>query len=226
VREVWYHSTVTGSWRHALVYPPPDYNTQTKIRYPVIYLQHGAGKDETGWIRQGKANFILDNLIARGNTKPMIIVMANGSMRGMQTFQVRFNHLDLFSYIGGFSGAAYVFTAENEKLDTKTAHNGAMSDPAMFANRVHLLGTGVGRTNEPDRMKSGLEKLHTSLDEGEIRHVFYESPDTSHEWQTWRRDLKVFAPRLSRLGANRSRKRARGTQEYANFQLWWFEYCD
>jgi enterochelin esterase family protein len=69
---------VNGSWRHALVYLPPDYNTQTKIRYPVIYLQHGAGKDETGWIRQNKANFILDNLRARGNTKSMIIVMANG----------------------------------------------------------------------------------------------------------------------------------------------------
>src|SRR5580700_2759106 len=78
VREVWYHSSVTGTWRHAIVYLPPDYDTQTKTRYPVLYLQHGGGEDETGWIRQGHANFILDNLIATGTTKPMIVVMANG----------------------------------------------------------------------------------------------------------------------------------------------------
>jgi enterochelin esterase family protein len=78
VREIWYHSSVTGTWRHAFVYLPPDYDAQTKTRYPVLYLQHGGGEDESGWIRQGKANFILDNLIAGGSAKPMIIVMANG----------------------------------------------------------------------------------------------------------------------------------------------------
>lgn len=257
VRQVWYHSSVTGTWRDAFVYLPPDYDT-SKSRYPVLYLQHGGGEDETGWIRQGKANFILDNLIASGNTKPMIIVMANGyatragyvvpdltgkpfgspefmkvmqermgafeddmtkalipyidknfrtltdrdhramaglSMGGMQTFQVTFNHLDLFSYIGGFSGAANPFMMGNSKFDTKTAFNGAMADPAAFAKRVHLLWIGVG-TNEPERMKSGLESLHNTLDEAKIQHVFYESPGTDHEWQTWRRDLKDFAPRL------------------------------
>ena len=64
---------------------------------------------------------------------------------------------------------------------------------------MHLLWVGVG-TNEPDRMKSGLESLHNSLDEGKIQHVFYESPSTDHEWQTWRRDLKDFAPRLFQAG--------------------------
>ena len=77
VRQIWYHSNVTGTWRDAFVYLPPDYDA-SKVRYPVLYLQHGGGEDETGWIRQGKANFILDNLIAGGNTKPMIVVMANG----------------------------------------------------------------------------------------------------------------------------------------------------
>jgi hypothetical protein len=142
VREIWYSSKVTGIWRHALVYTPPGYDTQTKMRYPVLYLQHGGGEDETGWIRQGRANFILDNLIASGSTKPMIIVMAYG-----------------------------------------------------FAKRVHLLWLGVG-TDEPAMMKTGLERLNTSLDEAKVKHVFYESPGTSHEWQTWRRDLKEFAPRL------------------------------
>ena len=258
VREVWYNSKVTGSWRHALVYTPPGYDTHPKERYPVLYLQHGAGEDETGWIRQGHANFILDNLIASGTAKPMLLVMAYGyarragqtapdltgkpfgspvmmkamremasafedditqalipfidstfrtipdrdhramaglSMGGMQTFQVTFDHLDLFSYIGGFSGAAGPMIFGNQKLDTKTAYNGAMADPAAFAKRVHLLWIGVG-TKEPERMRTGLQSLHTSLQDANIQHVFYESPGTDHEWQTWRRDLKDFAPRL------------------------------
>ncbi len=70
-----------------------------------------------------------------------------------------------------------------------------MADPAAFAKRVHLLWIGVGST-EPERMKQGIEKLHTSLEEAKIQHVFYESPGTDHEWQTWRRDLHDFAPRL------------------------------
>jgi enterochelin esterase family protein len=256
VREVWYHSAVTGTWRHAQVYTPPAYDAQTRVRYPVLYLQHGGGEDETGWIRQGNANFILDNLIASGASKPMIIVMANGyarragqtppdltgkpfgspemmramretaaafeddmtkalipyidahfrtltdrdhramaglSMGGMQTFQVTFDHLDLFSYIGGFSGAAG--SVGNEKFDPKTSLNGALADPAAFAKRVHLLWLGVG-TDEPANMHAGIERLHTSLTDANIKHVFYESPGTAHEWQTWRRDLKDFAPRL------------------------------
>ncbi len=258
VREVWYHSPVTGTWRRAFVYTPPGYDTRPKERYPVLYLQHGGGEDETGWVRQGKANFILDNLIASRKAKPMIIVMANGyarragqpapdlagkpfgspemrkamqdmmsafeddmaqvlipfidstfrtipdrdhramaglSMGGMQTFHVTFDHLDLFSYIGGFSGALNVFGMGNNRLDMKTAFNGAMADPAAFSKRVHLLWIGVG-TDEPERMKQSIEQLHTSLDEAKIKHVFYESPGTNHEWQTWRRDLNDFAPRL------------------------------
>jgi enterochelin esterase-like enzyme len=258
VREVWYNSKVTGTWRHALVYLPPDYDTQTKARYPVLYLQHGGGEDETGWIRQANANFILDNLIAAKSCKPMIVVMAYGyarragqtppdltgkpfgspemmkamqdmsatfeddvtqalipfidstfrtlsdrdhramaglSMGGMQTFQVTLDHLDLFSYIGGFSGAGGMLLFSDRKLDPKTDFNGVFADPAAFGKKVHLLWMGVG-TNEPERMRAGLLRLHTSLDDAKIQHIFYESPGTDHEWQTWRRDLKDFAPRL------------------------------
>jgi enterochelin esterase-like enzyme len=258
VREVWYHSKVTGTWRHALVYLPPNYDAQSKVRYPVLYLQHGGGEDETGWIRQGRANFILDNLIAAGKCKPMIVVMAYGyarragqtppdltgipagsaerlramqsmtaafeddvtqalipfvdktfrtipdrnhramaglSMGGMQTFQITLNHLDLFSYIGGFSGAGGMLMLGERKLDPKTDYNGAFADPTAFAKKVRLLWLGVG-TEEPERMRAGIQRLHTSLLEAKIQHVFYESPGTDHEWQTWRRDLRDFASRL------------------------------
>ncbi len=258
VREVWYKSKVTGTWRHALVYLPPDYDTHTNMRYPALYLQHGGGEDETGWIRQGRANFILDNLIAEKSCKPMIIIMAYGyarragqappdltgkpfgspemmkamqdmaaafeddvtqvlipyidsnfrtlsdrdhramaglSMGGMQTFQITLNHLDLFSYIGGFSGAGGMLVLGDRKLDPKTDYNGVFADPAGFAKKVHLLWLGVG-TKEPERMRAGILRLHTSLQDANIQHIFYESPETDHEWQTWRRDLKEFAPRL------------------------------
>jgi enterochelin esterase-like enzyme len=78
VRSRWYRSKVTGQTRHILVYTPPGYDTDLKKRYPVLYLQHGGGEDETGWTRQGYANFILDNLIAAGKAKPMIVVMEKG----------------------------------------------------------------------------------------------------------------------------------------------------
>src|SRR5262249_56852516 len=78
VRSRWYRSGVTGQTRHVLVYTPPGYDTDPQKRYPVLYLQHGAGEDETGWTRQGHVNFILDNLIAAGKARPMIIVMEKG----------------------------------------------------------------------------------------------------------------------------------------------------
>jgi enterochelin esterase-like enzyme len=95
-----------------------------------------------------------------------------------------------------------------EKVDMKAAFNGAMADPTAFAKRVHLLWVGVG-TNEPEQMKRGIENLHTSLDDAKIQHVFYESPGTSHEWQTWRRDLEDFAPRLFQQGGQQSASAAR-----------------
>jgi enterochelin esterase-like enzyme len=73
-----YLSKITGQWRRCFVYTPPDYDASTKARYPVLYLQHGSGEDETGWTFQGRANIILDNLIAAKKAVPMIIVMDNG----------------------------------------------------------------------------------------------------------------------------------------------------
>ncbi len=257
VREIWYNSKVTGSWRHALVYLPPSYEAQTKQRFPVLYLQHGGGEDETGWIRQGRANFILDNLLAEGKCKPMIIVMAYGyarragqaapavtgpptspdraramqemfsafeedmtqalipfvdktyrtipnrenramaglSMGGMQTFQITLKHLDTFAYIGGFSGAGGGMGGG--PVDLKTAFGGAMSDATTFNKKVRLVWVGIG-TKEPERMYQGVNNFHKTLDGGGIKHIYYESPGTDHEWQTWRRSLNDFAPRLFR----------------------------
>jgi enterochelin esterase-like enzyme len=78
VRAKWYYSKITNAWRRCFIYTPPDYDKDTGARFPVLYLQHGAGEDETAWSRQGRMNFILDNLIAEGKARPMIVVMDNG----------------------------------------------------------------------------------------------------------------------------------------------------
>ena len=253
---------MTGTWRRVFIYTPPGYDNAVKTHYPVLYLQHGGGEDETGWIRQGHANFILDNLIAAGKSKPMLIVMSYGyakragapepnlggapfgsaaalkamqqmtsafdeemvsviipmidsayrtipdrdhramaglSMGGMQTFAITLNHLDKFSYIGGFSGAGTGFVFGNNSFDQKTAFNGVFADPAAFNKKVHLLWLGVG-TAEPERMHTGIVAFHEALVKAGIDVKFYESPGTAHEWQTWRRDLNLFAPLLFQQG--------------------------
>jgi len=78
VSENIYFSKLTNSFRRCFVYTPANYNENTKTRYPVLYLQHGSFEDETGWAVQGKANLILDNLIASKKATPMIVVMDNG----------------------------------------------------------------------------------------------------------------------------------------------------
>lgn len=78
VSETLYFSNLTNAWRRCFVYTPAEYTTNISKRYPVLYLQHGSFEDETGWPVQGKANLILDNLIAEKKALPMIIVMDNG----------------------------------------------------------------------------------------------------------------------------------------------------
>ena len=257
VAEVYYPASTFKSPRRMHVYTPPGYGKDGNA-YPVLYLLHGGGDSDDSWWTVGRAGFILDNLIAAGNCKPMIVVMAYGyarsagyaapdltgkpfgspemmkamqdmakafeddvtqalipfvdatyrtiadrdhramaglSMGGMQTFQITLNHLDLFSYIGGFSGAGGLQMISGQAPDWKSAYNGVFADPAVFAKKVHLLWLGVG-TVEPERMRDGIRKFHTALTEAGIQHIYWESPGTDHEWQTWRRDLKDFAPRL------------------------------
>jgi enterochelin esterase-like enzyme len=216
------------------VYTPPGYDKGTD-KYPVLYLQHGAGEDERGWTNQGRANFILDNLIAAKKARPMIVVMDNGyatkagedavprdfggfeavlieelipkidatyrtladrehralaglSMGGRQALQFGLNHLDLFASVGAFSAPAF------GKFDVKTSYNGAFADAAAFNNKARLLWLGAGSAEES--FVAGMMAMHKALDAAGVEHVMFESPGTSHEWQTWRRCLHDFAPRL------------------------------
>ncbi len=78
VEQILFPSKSTKTDRRAFVYTPPNYNKDQNTRYPVLYLQHGWGEDETAWSNQGHANLIMDNLIAAGKIKPFIIVMTYG----------------------------------------------------------------------------------------------------------------------------------------------------
>ncbi|MCI6493294.1 MAG: alpha/beta hydrolase-fold protein [Bacteroidales bacterium] len=80
VSKVWYDSAVAGFDRRLSVYTPAGYNPCGKTRYPVLYVLHGIGGDEDAWLEQGRAAQILDNLIASGQAKPMIVVFTNGNI--------------------------------------------------------------------------------------------------------------------------------------------------
>ena len=269
IREHGYYSKITEAWRRCFVYLPPGYDNAPKMRYPVLYLQHGGGEDERGWLIQGRVNHVMDNLLAEGKAKPMIIVMDRGyalkpgepmprppvmntpsspltggsgapaaappppprmpasttfeevvtqelipeidktyrtltdrdsramaglSMGGAQTFQITMKHLDKFSYIGGFSGAGGMMGGP---FDAKTAYNGALADAAAFNKKVKLVWLGIG-TAEPERMYKSVKNFHDALEQAGIKHTYWESPGTAHEWQTWRRSLNLFAPLLFR----------------------------
>jgi enterochelin esterase-like enzyme len=261
VHSRWYSSKVTGKWRPSYVYTPPGYDTSIKNRYPVLYLMHGWGENEMGWSIQGRMNFIMDNLIAAGKAKPMIVVMDNIvalkpgeppfqmpgrrgpaqpgaarggqaaeparrggfpsdygatftemmitdlipmvertyrvlsgrenramaglSMGGMHTFQTTLHNLDKFAYIGGFSPGLPEATIAR-----------IYDDVAGFNKQVKVLFIGTGtveRDNNPNILR-----LHEAFNKAGIKHVYYESPGTAHEWLTWRRDLYEFAPLLFR----------------------------
>lgn len=80
VRMKRYYSSVFNSWRRFYVYTPPGYDGNLNEKYPVLYLLHGGGEDERGWSTQGKTDLILDNLIADGKAKPMVVVMMDGNV--------------------------------------------------------------------------------------------------------------------------------------------------
>lgn len=79
IRSRSYFSKTLGAWRNINIYTPPGYDKNTKTSYPVLYIQHGGGEDERGWVIQGKTSNILDNLIAAGKAVPMIVVIPDGN---------------------------------------------------------------------------------------------------------------------------------------------------
>jgi enterochelin esterase family protein len=225
VRIFWYKSAVTGTWRRAYVYTPPDYDSAPSRRYPVLYLQHGAGEDERGWSTQGRMNFIVDNLIAAGKARPLIVVMDQGYAENMKNFADVFLK-DLIPAVdakyrtksdranramAGLSmGGGQTFQIALTNLD-KFSHIGSFS--GAIKGGIDPKSSYGGVFNDPKLFNQKVALLYLHAGSGETFHktakaahegltkaginsVFVESQGTSHEWHTWRRALHDFVPRL------------------------------
>ena len=272
INEVYYYSTVTESMRHCYIYFPAAYRENPDKKFPVLYLQHGMGENETGWSAQGKTGIIMDNLIAEGKAVPFVIVMDNGlnvrpanmpegqpafgmgprpqggqpgqgrpqgqftpgqgrpqggtpgqgaprrprggfggfggfnafqdvllkdiipmveknyrviadtehramaglSMGGMQTRSITMANPTTFAYVGMFSGGSFRVEDLKDATDFKKT------------NKVLFMSCG-GKEN------MGVDKAAEDLKALGINAHSYISPETAHEWQTWRRSLYQFA---------------------------------
>ena len=236
VQQILFPSKSTNTSRRAFVYTPPDYDKDQTKRYPVLYLQHGWGEDETAWSNQGHANLIMDNLIAEGKIKPFLIVMTYGmtneikfgglrnfdikpfqtvlvdelipyidenfrtlsdqlhramaglSMGGMETKTITLANLDKFSHIGLFSGGTF-------SLDD-------VNNTPGFVEKVKLVFVSFG-SRELNSGRRGFfggdpQANAEALKQAGINSVFYVSPNTAHEFLSWRRSLREFAPLLFR----------------------------
>ncbi len=120
--------------------------------------------------------------------------MAGLSMGGGQTKQITLANLDKFSGIGLFSGGSIA------------ANDPALADPSAFKEKVRVLFVSYGSKENTAAAKAN----HEALEKLGIKNTYYESPNTAHEWQTWRRSLYQFAPSCSRI------RRAPGPRRSAN----------
>lgn len=244
LRENQYFSKTSNSVRRVYIYTPPGYDNNSE-KYPVLYLQHGMGENETGWGNQGHANLIMDNLIAEGKATPFIIVMENSavdlsgmprrprpgstpgqgapgpsmnsfnfagqferiliddlipyvesnfrvianqkqramaglSMGGMQTRSIVKTNPEKFSYVGLFSSGTF---SPSE-----------IKDIELFKKAGKLVFMSFG-----SREAAGAAQIGAVAEEWNaigIKGVSYVSPETAHEWHSWRRSLYEFAPLL------------------------------
>jgi enterochelin esterase family protein len=216
------------------VYTPPGYEAGTR-KYPVLYLLHGNGQIEASWTWTGKANVIMDNLIADGKAKPMIVVMPYGhipreiksapdtpaptadplavekelltgvrplveskyraltdrghraiaglSMGAGQSMSIGLHNLDLFSYIGAFSGGGN--RTEWEKMD-----------PSVLNQKLKVLWLGCG-TEDKTVSFSSIRSFSDMLTEEKVKHVFNPSGG-GHSWPNWQVYLSKYAALLFR----------------------------
>lgn len=123
-----YLSKALGGWREMYVYTPPGYDKSTE-KYPVLYLLHGGGEDQRGWATQGKTDLILDNLIAEGKAKPMVIVMLDGNVGGTGGI-AGFNENVLKTFENELKNAAIPFVESNFRVQAD-AKNRALAGLSM-----------------------------------------------------------------------------------------------
>jgi enterochelin esterase-like enzyme len=139
-----YFSRVTNSWRQLYIYTPPGYDSKQEEKYPVLYLLHGGGEDQTGWANQGKTDLILDNLIAAGKAQPMLVVMPDANI-GTGGFSS-----------GGIENAMKLFQSELkttiipfiEKNYRSLNDQGNRALAGLSLGGIHTLYTGINNVDQ------------------------------------------------------------------------------
>jgi GH35 family endo-1,4-beta-xylanase/enterochelin esterase-like enzyme len=222
VQQVLFWSESTKQVRRAFVYTPPTYGKNKKEKFPVLYLQHGWGEDETAWSNQGHANLIMDNLIAEGKVKPFIIVMTYGMTNdirfgGIGQFTAKEFETVLVDELVPYIDANFQTIAKKESRAMAGLSMGGMETklitlrrPEMFGyygllsggqyapedikskDQVKLIFQSCGSKERPDGIRQSTEALKAAGHNA----VGYVSEGTAHEFLTWRRSLKEMAPLL------------------------------
>ncbi|MET3026595.1 alpha/beta hydrolase-fold protein [Flavobacterium sp. UW10123] len=224
VQQILFPSKSTNTSRRAFVYTPPSYHKDKDKKYPVLYLQHGWGEDETAWSNQGRVNLIMDNLIAEGKIKPFIIVMTYGMTNeikygGLASFKIEpFQTVlvdELIPYID--SNFRTVSNQANRamaglSMGGMETHSITLNKPDVFSHyallsggiykpeeikdksKLKLIFISCGSRERPESVQSAVKILK---DAG-FNAVSYISENTAHEFLTWRRSFKELAPLLFR----------------------------
>jgi enterochelin esterase-like enzyme len=225
VQQVLFPSPSTNTSRRAFVYTPPGYAKEVKKNYPVLYLQHGWGEDETAWSNQGRANLIMDNLIAEGKIQPFIVVMTYGmtndvrpgSPGGLRNFDIKPFQTVLLDELIPYVDANFRTIAKQSHRAMAGLSMGGFETRMISLNRQDVFsyyGLLSGGTYAPEDLKdkskvklvfmstgeyenpAGVKKAEEALKGAGFNAVSYVSPKTRHEFQTWRRSLYVMAPLL------------------------------
>ncbi len=229
VQEVLYYSPSQGKMQTAMVYLPPTYgklvgkgSKAKQERFPVLYLQHGWGENETSWSRQGHAGIIMDNLIAEGKIDPFIIVMAYGLTNDVKfgtigSFTAKEFEAVLVDELVPFIDANYLTKADKWNramaglsmggIETKLI---TLRRPEVFGywgllsggqyapedikdpKAVRMIFESCGSKENPDGIRKSVDALKAA---GYNAHGFI-SEGTAHEFLTWRRSLREMAPML------------------------------
>ena len=224
LQQILFPSESTNTSRRAFVYTPPGYGQDQSKRYPVLYLQHGWGEDETAWSSQGRANLIMDNLIAEGKIEPFIIVMTYGMTNEIKFGQLRTFDIKPFQTVLVDELIPYIDanfkTIDNQSnramaglsmggMETKMI---TLNRPDIFSHyalmsggtyapgeikdksKVKLIFLSCGSKERPD----GVKNAAAELQKAGLNSVHYISEGTAHEFQTWRRSLYQLAQLLFR----------------------------
>jgi enterochelin esterase-like enzyme len=227
VETVEYQSTIAGGARRMVVYLPPGYPHDAP--YPVLYLLHGAGDDETTWRKEGSADTILDRLYTAGTALPMLVAMPNSRGRGSAFEQDLLDEVVPFveshystrsdargRAIAGVSlgggQALRIGLRHPERFGSIGAFSpslaGKIETDVMDQLEHYPQGNDPGKLlwlscGDQDQLKEVDEALHHNLKAKGIPHIWHMGSG-EHEWSVWRNDLRQFAMLLFRQSRDQS----------------------